>query len=267
MRQAVFIGMVWAYRMNDSSPNAYETAISPNSNDGSSPNAICWYPNALGSCVACTLGTVISGFLIHFLDPFFPFAQLPELGISPSSELVQKHVSAQRAFWSSNYAFDFALIGLCVGVSLGLITTKQRRIAAGSAGALGGLLGGLLAGYFLGFAVAKNILESVDQSLVRSTAYHSAAWAAMLVGLVFAIALVQNGIGRALNALPVGLLVGLVVASVYNIVSSVCFSAGNLSQLIPSSIVEQVFWVAVCSITSGLGLYFGLRPRAAARSA
>ncbi len=220
-----------------------------------------WSPTFAASLVACITGCLIGGALIQAIDPLFKFAELPELGIAPKPELVKKHQDATVAFWTNNYAVDFGLLGLCLGSAIGLLSTRRQRILSGLAGGFSGLLSGAVAGFAIGIFVAKSVLLSTDQSMVQSTLYHFSLWASLAACVLLMVGFVQRGWRGAFEGAAMGMVLGLAVSVVYNLLSSVIFANSNLMMLLPSSTVERGFWLLICSSVLGFGLHFGLRAK------
>ncbi len=220
-----------------------------------------WSPTFAASLVACFTGCLIGGALIQAIDPFFKFAELPELGIAPKPELVKKFQDATVAFWTNNYATDFGLLGLSLGGAIGLLATRRRRILSGLAGGFGGLLSGAAAGFAIGIFVAKSVLLSSDQSLVQSTLFHFSLWASLTACVLLIVGYVQQGWRVAFECAVIGVVLGLAVSVVYNLLSSVIFANSNLLMLLPSSTVERGVWLLICSSVLGIGLHFGLRTK------
>lgn len=220
-----------------------------------------WSPKLFPSLVACITGSILGLILVQCFDPYFKFADIPDLGISPPPELIKKYNDAQIEFWSYNYSLNFGVLGLCIGVLIGLVATGVRRIPSMLAGGLGGLLGGSASGYLIGVFGAKSLIASANQSLVESAGMHFALWSAIFGLVLLFIGLVQDGPIRAAGYLLLGIIVGLAVAVVYNILSSIVFANANLLKLIPESKSERIVWILACSIILGLGLHLGLRDK------
>lgn len=220
-----------------------------------------WSPNLFPSLVACIAGCVIGYAVVHSVHPFFKFADIPELGISAPPELIKRYNDAQIAFWANNYALDFGLLGLCIGSTIGFITTRLRRIPSWLAGLVGGFVGGAIAGYIIGIFVAKALIASANQSLIQSTGFHFAIWASIFASILLMVGWVQDGAIRSAAFVLNGVVVGLAVAIVYNIASPLIFAHANLLKLIPNTSLERVVWILTCSIVLGLGLHLGLGNR------
>lgn len=223
----------------------------------SSTTSQIWSPKLIQSLIACVIGGFVGCALVHSIDPFFKFANIPELGISPPPELVKKFNAAKLAFWCNNLALNFGLLGFCLGAGVGF-STEVRRIPSVIAGAVGGMLAGAVAGYLSGMVVARTLIASGDQSLIQSTLLHFAQWSSMFATILLLVGFVQSGPIRALNCALVGLAIALVVAVFYNILSSLIFPQTNLLTLIPESRFERFIWILSCSIVFGMGLHHGL---------
>ena len=229
--------------------------------DSSAPLPSTWNPGLFSSLLGCCLGGLVGMGVVNAVDPYFKFPPLPELGISPSSELVQKHHAAQIEFHSSNLSLNLAIVGLCLGLAIGCLTTRRHRFISSLLAGIVGAMAGALSGYLMGALVAKAIIASANQSLLQSTLYHFACWGAMVTGIVTLLGAIQGGVKRLPDLLVIGLLLGLCVALVYNIVSSALFSGSNLLLVIPASMTERGLWILITSITFGLGLHLLLRSK------
>ena len=210
------------------------------------------------SLIACVIGGFVGCAIVHSIDPFFKFANIPELGISPPPELVKQYNAAKLAFWCNNLALNFGLLGFCLGSGVGFISTQVRRIQSAIVGSVGGMLAGATAGYLSGMVVTRTLIASEDQSLIQSTVLHFALWASVFATILLLVGFVQSGPIRALNCALVGIVVGLVVAVFYNILSSLIFPQTNLLTLIPESRFERFIWILSCSIVFGMGMHHGL---------
>lgn len=220
-----------------------------------------WSPGLGASIAACVVGGLVGAGVIHAIAPVFPYADLPELGIAPPPELVAKHRDATLAFWSQNFAIDFAILGLCLGAAVGCVADRNRRVAAIVLGAVCGSIGGAIASFVLGRFIALAIIQSADQSLVQSTIFHFIAWSAMLAPALAAIGFLHRGIIAAPSFALGGIGLGVLAAVTYNLAFSVAFSQANLLMLVPVSLTERIVWGAVCAAAVGLGLSLGSRTR------
>jgi hypothetical protein len=219
----------------------------------------CWSPGLLQILSGSVLGSVIGLAIVHCFDPMFKMTELPELGINPSPELVQRLKAATYAYWSFNCASAFAVIGLSIGVAIGVTSTAKRRVTSAAAGGTGGALGGLVSGYAVGLFVAQSALTSADQSLVQSAGAHFAVWAATLSLAIVAIGVVQDGPRRAASFLLAGIVTSIGISAAYNLAASIMFMNSNLLHVFPASLTERLVWTAICSVVGGLLLHFSLR--------
>ena len=220
---------------------------------------IVWEPSFGRSLLACGLGGAAAFSIVQATYPMFAMTDLPELGISPSPELVKRFTEAQYAFWTSNYSLATAILGLCMGAAVGLVSTKARRVVSGIAGGLAGIAGGAVAGFYCGRLVAGTQIVSADQSLLQSTLVHFSVWAAVFALSVAVVAVIQIRLAAVLEMLIVSLLAALAVAVLYNMSASIFFSNSNLLLLFPETLTERAFWFALASLVLGVGLHLGLK--------
>ncbi len=218
-----------------------------------------WTPAIVGSLSACIAGGLISYFVLNSLTPIFPFPDLPELGLGPPPELVQKYHDAEYAFRSNNGAVDCGIIGLCVGAMMGLFTVQSRRFLSLIAGGLGGLLGGAIAGYSVGQFVAQGLIVKTDMTLLHSTLFHLAIWCSIAIGLALAICLVHPNAKQSLAALIAAVVSGALASISYNALGSTLFPFANLALITPTAVSELILWIASSSIALGLGFGLGMR--------
>ncbi|MEZ6133886.1 MAG: hypothetical protein R3C53_03140 [Pirellulaceae bacterium] len=256
--------------MNKSNPHNESSdaasSVAANSPVSSTPTTGYWSPGLQAATLACIGGGLVAFFVIRSLHPYFAFADLPELGIAPSEEMVAKHIAATQAFWAHNYALDFGVLGLALGAVIGAVATATRRIPSCIAGAASGLVGGAAAGYGAGLMVARTIRLSADQSLVNSTLLHFAVWGTVCGLIVFSISCIQAGVMRALNNLVIAILLGLGIAALYNLGTSLIANSYDLTFIFPTTLVHGLVWAITCSAMLGLGLHFGLRPAPASKT-
>jgi hypothetical protein len=225
------------------------------------PPASSWTPSLGMSLIGCLLGTLVGMGVIHAIDPYFPYANLPELGISPPPELVAKHHAARIEFQTRNYGLDFGLMGLILGGCVGLIATGVRRVPSAIAGGIGGALGGAISAYIVGGYVAQAIIASADQSLLQSSAMHVPVWASIFGVALLMIGLVQASPVKAISYGVIGAVAGSLAALAHNLVTPFIFGSANLLYLFPDSLSQRITWALLCSITLGLMLHLGLRDR------
>ncbi len=216
-----------------------------------------WSPPLVLSIVACMLGGLITGTVIHAKAPFFQFANLPELGINPPPELVAKFRAATYEFWTMNYLVEFGLVGLCLGAAIGLSAPNSNRAVSTIAGALSGLVSGAAAGYLVGRFIAAAVLASADQSLLHSVGYHFAIWGSILGCILLVVSSLQVGVLPGLNYLLLGIGSGFVVAVAYNLISSLAFSTANLNRLVPDTLDQRMVWAIACPAIAALAIHFG----------
>lgn len=216
----------------------------------------------LATTVSVALGMLVGGWSIHAIDPFFPFADLPDLGISPPPELVERFRSATFAFHSQNLAVNLGLMGLTMGLAIGLGTTHYRRWISGICGALCGASGGAITGYFLGMQVASAVIESADQSLVQAATVHFASWAGLLVPISIVVGSLQDGVQKALlNYAVLALLLSVIGGVCYIICGSLFVPETNLLFPIPKNLAGRAIWLLCSGIPLAIGLGLGLRDR------
>jgi hypothetical protein len=218
-----------------------------------------WSPTVSLSVLACVIG---SAFVLSFsilCTPVFRYPNLPELGISPKPELVEKHHAAQYEFQTHNNALNFALIGCCYAIPFGFLTSiRNRVVVALITGLATGIVGGI-AGYLAGWFIAGETIASNDQSLVVSALLHAAVWVPIALGLSVTANYMNGNRKNTIGAVVVGVLSGLAVAFAYNVLFSALFSGVNLLSLIPVGTFERVVWCLGCSIVLGLGIAMGLQ--------
>ena len=220
-----------------------------------------WMPGIVGSLSACILGGLLSFIVLEMLAPIFPFADLPELGPTPSAKLIQEYHKAEFAFRSNNGAADCATIGLCIGALMGLVTVRTKRVLSMIAGGIGGLIGGAIAGYLIGDLVAHGLIFKAEQTVLRSTLFHLAVWASIAVGFAFAICLVHPNVKQSLAALIAGLVSGAMASISYNALGSILYPMSDLSFIVPNSLNERVLWFATGAIALGVGFGMGTRSK------
>ncbi len=222
-----------------------------------------WSPALSLSVLVCVVGSLLGMAIVHGIEPLFAYADLPELGIAPKPELVQQHLAATYAFWSKNFAVDFAIIGLCLGAALGCVADRPRRATSIVWGAISGAIGGAVASYIVGRFIAEAIIQSADQSLVQSAIFHFAVWSAMLAPALGVIGYLHRGIAASPSFALGGVGLCVLVAVVHNLVFSVVFSQANLLMILPASLTERIDWAVVCASVVGLGLSLASRPTSA----
>ncbi len=208
-------------------------------------------------CLAAGILTLV-GLLATF--PVFPLPDLPELGLSPSAEVLKLHSDAQLAFRSRNYAVVFGMLGLLMGVACGMATSQGKRLPSALAGGLAGSLAGAIAGYFAGTAVAGILSSGENQSLVQSGIWHFVVWAALAACIAFVIGFIHGGFKLAVTGGLIGLLSGIFVSLAWNLVGSIAFSKSNLIYLMPEKTVERIVWICASAAVLGAALSIGFKP-------
>lgn len=229
--------------------------------DDSNLPCMAWKPSLSKSVCAALIGGAIALASIHWLYPVFPRAPLGELSISPTEEDLRIHLQAAIDFRSRNCAVVFGLLGLCLGLSFGWMTTLRRRVASALSGGLAGVVAGIVAGYIAGYFLALALSASENQSLVQSTLFHFSVWAPVLVAVWVGIAAVQGPISQALPHALTGLLAALVAVTLYGLVGTILFPKANLLYLVPGSLAERCAWMISCTLVAGVGLHLGLKPK------
>lgn len=226
---------------------------------GSAATSALWSPTLPTTLVACALGCVAGFGILHSLDPLFKMEELPELGIAPSAEAVQRFQAATKSFWGNNSAADFSIMGLCVGLAVGGVAVTRRRGLSAIAGGLAGALGGLAAGYGVGMFIAQSVLASADQSLFQSAGAHFLVWFAVFTCVTLAVGVCQSGLLSAGRYVLAGVVSGVGIAAVYNLASSLLFMNANLLLVFPATLSERLVWVVISGLVSGLSLFFSFR--------
>jgi hypothetical protein len=172
---------------------------------------------------------------------------------------MQKFIAATNAYWTRNTSFQFVVMGLCIGATLGVVCSFKRRGIAAIAGGTGGAIGGLVSGYAVGLSIAQSALTSADQSLVLSAGAHFAVWAGVLSLSVLAIGISQEGFRRAAIFLIAGLVSAMGISALYILSGSIMFMNSNLLMVFPATLTERLVWVAICTLSGGLILHLSLR--------
>lgn len=220
-----------------------------------------WKPSLSISVCAAMIGGAIAFAAIHRLYPVFPRAPLGELSLSPTEEDLRIHLQAAIDFRSRNCAAAFGLLGLCLGLSFGWMTTVRRRMVSALSGSLAGAVAGAVAGYIGGYFLALALSASENQSLVQSTLLHFSVWAPMLVAVWVSIALIQAPIAQAIPQALSGLLAALVAATVYGLIGTLLFPTANLLYIVPETEAERCAWIISYTLIAGVALHMGLKPK------
>lgn len=219
-----------------------------------------WSPGLFNALAACLLGGICGYFVLNSFVPIFPFAELPEMGAFPSEELITQYKQAQYAFRSNNGAIDGAILGLCFGAFLGLLTVRTRRILSVVAGGIGGLIGGAVAGYCVGNFAAHGLINKTDQTILQSTLFHFLIWASIAVALSLGISMAQSSpTKQTIAGLTAALVAGAIASISYNAIASTLFPLANLTFISPATAMERMLWIATGSIALAIGFGMGLR--------
>lgn len=216
-----------------------------------------WQPSILLSVIAATLGGVVGFFILYKLHPYFPRPELPEMPQYPSEELRALYRDAELNFHSKNGAVDCAILGGCLGLLLGIFTSRKRVLSAIAGTTLGVLSGGIV-GAGIGYRVATDINSSAEQSLLLSSLYHFAIWGAIGI-LVFTAIAVFHDLKQIGSAIISGILAGVFASLAYIVVSSIMFPTANLSLVFPEPSTQRFVWIASGCLALGLCLGLGLR--------
>ncbi len=222
-------------------------------------NAALWM-----ALVGGLLGGLIGFVVVNAAHPVLPFEDLPELGMSPSAELVKRYHVAEYAFRSGNGAVDCGILGGCLGLVIGLFTVRRRALGAIVTG-VAGLALGALAGFVIGRFVATALITSVPQTLAQSAFYHGAIWGLIGAGIGASVGLLNRS-SAFLNLTIFGLIGGVLGAIVFNIVAPIVAPASNLSIITPASAAERIVWIGSAAVCIGLFVGLGLRDAQKQRS-
>lgn len=217
-----------------------------------------WEPKFGGLFASCALLAVWMLVVVFAVYPFFPMPSLPEQGISPKPEIVKLYRDAGTAFYTRNYAVLFAGTGLILGALLALLTT-QKRMASTVLASIVGTAFGALSGYTMGYYVYLAIAASTDQSLVQSSLFHFLLWAIPVSGVVLAVSGLHNSPGNLGKQTIATLVIVLIAAVGYGMISTLFFPNANQLLLVPDSTSERVVWAISYPMMIGIGLLFGLK--------
>ena len=217
-----------------------------------------WEPRIRGLLTACVLLAVWSLAVLLLAYPFFPLPSLPEQGISPKPEIVKLYRDTGIEFYTRNYAVLFGGIGLVLGALIALMTTQKRMASVVAASTVGVLLGSL-GGYTVGYYVYMAIAASTDQSLVQSCLFHFLVWGIPIAGVVLAVSGLHNSPDNIGKQTIATLVVVLVAAVGYGMISTLLFPNANQLQLVPESTSERIVWSISYPMMIGVGLLYALR--------
>ncbi len=217
-----------------------------------------WQPKLMPTLVACVLGGLLGGVIVHWVHPLFAYKDLPPIDLGASAELVQQHRDAAFAYRSMNYGVELAIVGLTLGLFFGAVAAPSKRLLSmlvgGCAGALAASGGGAMGGRL----VAHALFQNQQQTLTASMGLQAIVWGLMIASIVWSVAFVHVGAIRALQPGIVGLLAGIAVAATQFVVSSFLFPAANPQFLVPEEANERVYWLLALPLAAGLSLGLGL---------
>ncbi len=217
-----------------------------------------WNPGFVLMLLACVIGGLVGGFVVHQMHPFFAYKQLPPLELGSPPELVQEHHDAAFAYRTRNYAVEFAIIGLALGLAIGACSRGPRWLLCIFSGGCIGTLCGLGLGFASGLYITQNLLVNAQQTLQTSMGLQTVVWGVLLANIVGVVAFLQVGMIEAIKYWFVGLLAGFVVAATQFATSSLMFPSSNPMFLVPEQASERVYWLAIFPIAAGLVMALGL---------
>ncbi len=216
-----------------------------------------WQPALVPTLIACLSTAMLTAFVIHTIDPVFKFPNLPELGLSPSVELVEQHHQAQIDFRQRNYATYFGIGGLVIGAGLGLVTARKRRLLSTVLAAVATGAAGALAAYLTGLQVAKYENLHSDPTLSETVVLHVSVWVPLCAVACFCVALLHDGIQSAIFHGVIGATAGLLIALVINIAIPFLFTFSNLILLVPTATPQRFIQFALAGSLLALVLTVG----------
>lgn len=220
-----------------------------------------WDPGFLWVLLACIIGGFLGGTVVYKLHPLFAYAELPEMGLNASAEVIQQHRDAAFEYHSRNYGAELGIIGLILGLTFGAFAGGNRRLLSAFSGGFAGSLLGAGLGFVGGLYIAKTQLVNAEQTLSESLGLQAIVWGLVLAGIVWSVAAANIGAICAAKYGLVGLLAGFSVAVTHFVVSSYKFPASNPLFLVPERSSERIYWLVAFPIVCGLILAFGLRSR------
>ncbi len=229
-------------------------------NDKQSTAETTWSPSVAKAAMAGLLGGLIGLGIIQTFDPFFAYADLPEMGLSPTGEQLKKFTNAQQEFYSLNYAAGLAAVGASFGVCFAGLTVPNRKIPSAMLAGLLGAVGAGIAGYFAGLQTGLELALSTDQSLTNAALVNFGIWGAMATGVAAGASLCQGNLAILVKSILTALIAAILVVVATILVSSIVFSGANSSNYIPNSWAERAVWLVVASATFGAAMAIGLKP-------
>lgn len=216
-----------------------------------------WRPHPILGLLSCVLAAGLAYLVVERIYPVFAFEDLPEMGPYPSAELTAQYAAAEYAFQSSNGAVNCAILGALVGLFVGLFTSTNR-VAGGIVGALAGVVAGAAGGYIAGYLSAAAVLKAAAQSLLQSVGYLSIPWGLIGAFVCGAIAALHNK-SQILSALVIGIVVAVLGALAYNMITSILYPMSNLVLTTPKASNERLIWALSFGVALGLGVGLGFR--------
>lgn len=216
-----------------------------------------WRPNPILGLLSCILAAGLAYLVIDQVHPSFPFADLPEMGPYPSAELVAQYTAAEYEFQTKNSAVNCAILGALVGLFVGLFTATNR-VLGGIVLALIGAVAGLAGGYVAGNLAAAAIVKAGEQSLLQSVGYLSLVWG-LIAGTLCATLIGLHNKSKALSGLMTGVIVGILGALTYNMITSIVSPMSNLVLITPKETGERLIWALSFGAVLGIGVAFGFR--------
>ena len=217
-----------------------------------------WHPNVVMYLVACILGGLLGGGIVHQIHPVFEYTDLPQIGLGASDELILQHRIAAFEYRSKNYGVELAIVGLSLGLAIGAFSGSPKRMLSTFAGGIAGALTGGIVGYVGGLIVGQSIIRNEQQGLQASMGLQTIVWGLILASVVWSVATLHVGAKRACSHLLIGLIAGFAVAVTQFVISSVVFPSSNPLFLIPEQPSERVYWLAAFPIVSGLIVAMGV---------
>lgn len=236
-----------------------------------------WEPPLGLALTATIVGGLIAFAVFHWTTPVYEYQAMGELPIEPTPEQVAAYEKAHTDYYSYNFAYELAITGICLGLAVGAVTTKRRRIInAIAAGALGGIVGGL-AGYLAGIPTGFAMAYTTDPDLVKSALYNVAIWGSIGAAIAGVVGANESGAAHAAKCSVVGLIGGCLAAVAVVLVFSLAFPNYDLMYFVPNLptsatadspfakelVPQRIVWVLTCTAVYGLLLGVGLKPEKA----
>lgn len=211
-------------------------------------------PSWIGLLSVCGIAILLATIVISTVSPVFPRESLPPLEPDSQRELIDQHRAATIRFRAKNYAAEFGVIGLLLGMGLGFTTSSAHRIRSVFVGGVSGFGSGAVAGFFIGTLASREMLNSDETGLVYATFLHFGVWASM-VGMITLATFGSNASWKmALHRMANAVVACGFVALGYVVAASYIFVGSNLMLLIPVTIMQRIVWALVCATVLGLSL-------------